>query len=424
MEEVCCRFPHVASMILKDLDNHSLVESIMANRELCNFITNDRIYWTRIIAKYRTNFMKFKASWRRSLCQVPAVKIKELAIAAHEFFKYPQSRLNKQWSPLHIVAHNGSVEFYKYICKKCGCINHVGDDGVTAIHMAATPGNLEIVKFIIDNFQNQNESAVQGMNFGDQIDINPRKADGRTPLHFAAESGHFETCKFILKLLTNKNPRDKEGLTPLHDAVLEGHDKVYELIMEDLEDKNPGDNFGVTPLHLASYFNQPKTVKLIMCHLQDKNPEGMVGVTPLQVAAEFGHLEVVKLFVEHPEVKILFDGSYKFLHSAARYGNHELCKLLIENSKRKNYVDRSGWTPLHYAATNGHFAICELLFPYFADKYYFNDVWTFGHFAMKNGDSRYWQEIGKGLKSVGPKTNAGTTPLQLMALNFDVMKAI
>ena len=41
---------------------------------------------------------------------------------------------------------------------------------------------------------------------------------------------------------------------------------------------------------------------------------------------------------------------------------------------------------------------------------------------MKNGDSRYWNEIGKGLKSVGPKTNAGTTPLQLMALNFDVMK--
>ena len=415
MEEVCCRFPHVASMILKDLDNHSLVESIMANRELGNFITNDRIYWTRVLAKYRTNFMKFKASWRRSLCQVPAVKIKELAIAAHEFFKYPQSRLNKQWSPLHIVAHNGSLEFYKYICKKCGCINHVGDDGVTAIHMAATPGNLEIVKFIIDNLQNQSQSAVL-------FDKNPRKSNGRTPLHFAAANGRLETCRFIIKLLTNKNPRDKEGWTPLHDAAREGHDKVYKLIMEDLEEKNPGNNFGVTPLHMASLLNRSKTVKLIMCHLQDKNPEGMVGFTPFQVAAECGHLEVVKLFVEHPDVKILCDGSYTLLHSAARYGNHALCKLLIENSEHKNYVDKSGWTPLHYAAINGHFSICELLFPYFGDKCYFNNVWTLGHFAMKNGDSQYWPEIGKGLKSVGPKTNAGSTPLQLMALNFDVMK--
>ena len=424
MEDLCYRFPHVVSMILKDLDNQSLIKSMEANRELNNFLSNDRIYWIRVLLHYKTNFMQFKESWRRSLCQVPAVKSKELAIAADDFFKYRKSRFDKQWSPLHISAHNGSLEIYKYISKKCGCINHVGDNGVTAIHMAAGEGHLEIVKFIIDNLQNQNQPAVQGMAFGDQIDKNPRKADGRTPLHFAALNGHFETCKFILKLLTNKNPRDKEGLTPLHEAALEGHDKVYELIMEDLEDKNPGDNFGVTPLHWASYFNHPKTVKLIMCHLQDKNPEGMVGVTPLQVAAEFGHLEVVKLFVEHPDVKILCDGSYTLLHSAARYGNHALCKLLIENSEHKNYVDKSGWTPLHYAAINGHFAICELLFPYFGDKCYFNNVWTLGHFAMKNGDSRYWQEIGKGLKSVGPKTNAGVTFLQLIALNFDVMKAM
>ena len=68
-------------------------------------------------------------------------------------------------------------------------------------------------------------------------------------------------------------------------------------------------------------------------------------------------MKVVKLFVEHPKVQILGDVSYTLLHSAARYGNFALCKLLIENSKDKNYVDRAGATPLHYAAINGHFAI-------------------------------------------------------------------
>ena len=204
MEDLCYRFPHVVSMILKDLDNQSLIKSMEANRELNNFLSNDRIYWIRVLLHYKTNFMQFKESWRRSLCQVPAVKSKELAIAADDFFKYRKSRFDKQWSPLHISAHNGSLEIYKYISKKCGCINHVGDNGVTAIHMAAGEGHLEIVKFIIDNLQDNNKNP------------GATDPDGLTPLHLAALRGHFETCEFIMNLLTNKNPRTKGGWTPLH----------------------------------------------------------------------------------------------------------------------------------------------------------------------------------------------------------------
>jgi ankyrin repeat protein len=145
-------------------------------------------------------------------------------------------------------------------------------------------------------------------------------------------------------------------------------------------------------------------------------------------------LEVVKFHVNNLGVTILGDDdSYTLLHSAARYGNLTVCKLLLQHSKKnelKNSVDRNGWTPLQYAAKNGHFATCELLFPYFRDKCHFDNVWTLGHFAMKNGDSGYWQEIGKGLKSVGPKTLAyktlngssktvnKITPLQLIALHL------
>ena len=123
MEDLCYRFPHVVSMILKDLDNQSLIKSIEASRELDNFISDDRIYWTRVLAKHKNNFTQFKDSWRRGLHQVPTLKIKELAHAAHNFFEYRQSRLDKQWSPLHIAAHDGSLELYKYISKKCGCMH-------------------------------------------------------------------------------------------------------------------------------------------------------------------------------------------------------------------------------------------------------------------------------------------------------------
>ena len=114
MEDLCYRFPHIVSMVLKDLDNQSLIKSMEANRELNNFLSNDRIYWIRVLAHYKTNFIKFKGSWRRSLHQVPTVKIKELAQAAHDFFEYRPSRLDKQWSPLHVAAHNGSLELYQH----------------------------------------------------------------------------------------------------------------------------------------------------------------------------------------------------------------------------------------------------------------------------------------------------------------------
>ena len=340
MESLCYRFPHLTKMILKDLDDQSMIKSMEANREVENFLSNDKIYWTRVLANYNTNFILFRDLWRRCLHQVPVVKIKELALAAQEFFKRPQSRLKFQWSPLHIAAHIGSLEFYKYISRKCKRANSVGDHGVTAIHMAARAGHLEIVRFIIENLQDQNQSAspcridsVPQLTCGDHFHKNPQNTDGVTPLHLAALNGHFETCAFIIKLVSNRNPKDKNGNTPLHGAAKRGHLQIYKLIMKYLVDKNPANNVGWTPLHVASSSNQLEAIKLIMCHVQNKNPESIRGFTPLQVAIELGHLEVVKLFVGHLDVKILGDDSYTSLHSAAKYCNPAISKLLIENSK-------------------------------------------------------------------------------------------
>ena len=408
MENLCQRFPHVAKIILNGLDDQSLMQCMEANRKVDYFLSNNRIYWIRVLANYNTNFIQFRDSWRRNIHRVPVVKIKELAIATQDFFKHHPSRLNSQWSPLDIAAHNGCLKFYKYVSGKCGCINHVRDDGTTSIHMAANAGHLEILTFILNNLPDQKSSAaVPPLIFSEQRHNNPENSAGLTPLHYAALNGHFETCTFIIKLLTNKNPRDKRGATPLHCAAQEGHVRICKLIMEHLEDKNPATNIGWTPLHLASSLGQLEPIKLIMRHVQDKNPEDIHGQSPLQVAIEFGYLEVVKLFVGNLDVKILGDDSYSSLHSAARCGDLQLCKLLIENSKHKNYADKNGWTPLHYAAINGHFAIYELLSEYFVEKPSFNwTLWTLGY------------ESGKSLKYLGPKTNHGVTPLELLALNF------
>ena len=70
----------------------------------------------------------------------------------------------------------------------------------------------------------------------------------------------------------------------------------------------------------------------------------------------------------------------------------------------------------------------ELFSEYFEDDHRSNHVWNLGHFAAKKGipskleQAPLGQEIGRDLKNLGPKTNDGTTPLKLMALNISQNK--
>uniref|UniRef100_A0A5S6PWS9 Bm4752, isoform c n=1 Tax=Brugia malayi TaxID=6279 RepID=A0A5S6PWS9_BRUMA len=55
------------------------------------------------------------------------------------------------------------------------------------------------------------------------------------------------------------------------------------------------------------------------------------------------------------------------LHVAARKGEHQLCKKLIEEGAVINARDYAGWTPLHEACYHGHFKVAKLLLSYDAD---------------------------------------------------------
>ena len=49
------------------------------------------------------------------------------------------------------------------------------------------------------------------------------------------------------------------------------------------------------------------------------------------------------------------------LHFAAQNGHLELCKIVFKNIKKKNPRTSVGITPLYLAATNGHLNICEAI---------------------------------------------------------------
>ena len=78
------------------------------------------------------------------------------------------------------------------------------------------------------------------------------------------------------------------------------------------------------------------------------------------------------------------------LHFAARRGNEEIVKILLQHSKvNVNDKDASGKTALHLACNEGHSNVCQLLLNYGADiKAVSEDKTTPLHSAILNGHSQ------------------------------------
>ena len=78
MENFIKRFPVPGGMILNNLDDQSLARSKEANREMAEFIENERFYWIRIIKKYNNN-------WKQIINKTPIEALKELAIESERY---------------------------------------------------------------------------------------------------------------------------------------------------------------------------------------------------------------------------------------------------------------------------------------------------------------------------------------------------
>ena len=148
MEQLALRFPHLASNIFEQLDNQSLVNCKETSQKLDNFFGNEKLFWLRIIYKYRGNFVLFKTAWKKTLKKSPIIHVKELALATHKFFikfarsictcnRQVASIITKQWHPLHIAAEQDLLELFKYITEKTNDNNPKGFEGLTALHLSA-----------------------------------------------------------------------------------------------------------------------------------------------------------------------------------------------------------------------------------------------------------------------------------------------
>ena len=110
----------------------------------------------------------------------------------------------------------------------------------------------------------------------------------------------------------------------------------------------------------ALRFDDVKTVQALLQRGFDPNTVNPEGVAGLMLAVREPSLKVADLLAGWPKVKteIRNDKDESVLMLAALKGYLPLVKKLVAHDAD---VNKTGWTPLHYAASGGHVAVIEFL---------------------------------------------------------------
>lgn len=147
--------------------------------------------------------------------------------------------------------------------------------GMTPLHYAASSGDIETVKVIL---QRTRHSGV----------LETTNMTGDTALFCAANRGHAETVQYLIQEGANVNARNQQGQQPLHSAIHSGVGNVIRILLRSGADVNAEDLEGRTPLSIAADNRAfEATALLLTAHAQtNKVPNNSRGFLWLQSQSE------------------------------------------------------------------------------------------------------------------------------------------
>ena len=248
------------------------------------------------------------------------------------------------YKTIHEAAKQGDLAAVK-ICLQKG-IGVIGVDerdhyDNTPLMDAAENGQLDVVKYLVDNGAN----------------VNTIDKAYRTPLMLAAEKGHLD----VVKYLVDKGAMNAQNCAEL--AAKNGYLDVVEFLVTKGTDVNARGRNGTMPLMKAAGLGQLDVVKYLVDKGADVNAKGEDGWTPLMMAMSDGNLDIVKVLVEKgADVNAKYENGLTVLMYAAAAGKLDMVKFLVDKGADVNAMINAGWwTPLRYAADKGHLNVVEFL---------------------------------------------------------------
>lgn len=231
------------------------------------------------------------------------------------------------------------------------------------------------------------------------LDVNWTEADGTTLLMHAIYNQESDKARLLIQQGADVNASNRYGATALYLAAQQGLEDVAILLMSAGANTTTTTPDGETLLMTAAASGSPRLVRSLladdmenmMIGLDPNQTEAWKGQTALMWAAARGHIEVMQALIEagadvdmrsayvkvievdedkrqggfvYPDIP---PGRLSALHFAAREGQVEAVRTLIEAGADLDLVDERGSNALILAALNGHFDVAGLLLEAGAD---------------------------------------------------------
>jgi ankyrin repeat protein len=235
---------------------------------------------------------------------------------------------------LAMAATKGNIEVVKLLIDRGANVNAILEDGITPLINAARAGHVNICALLIEK--------------GADVDIKP--ASGQTALSTSAKYGKLKTAEFLIKKGATVDARDFFGRTPLMYAAAFNDTAMCILLISHNADKSIVDNDGVNALLAACINNRIETTRVLLEKGMSPDAKDLNGVTPLMVASGNGNFALAELLLKYnANINIKTSSGETALTIAVLKSNERMVNMLIEHKADVNQKMNAAETPLTIA---------------------------------------------------------------------------
>ncbi|KAK3752041.1 hypothetical protein QZH41_019391, partial [Actinostola sp. cb2023] len=149
---------------------------------------------------------------------------------------------------IHEAAKSGNLARIKELIQVVPAMKNAQDErGMTALHLAASNGHLDCVKWL----------AVSGVDLADETPT------GYTAVHLAAMNGHVNCMMILAAMGSAIGCKTVDAFTPLHLASMSGHIECVKWLLANRARWDVEDSNGRTPLDIAEEYGHEAIIKLL-----------------------------------------------------------------------------------------------------------------------------------------------------------------